>query len=128
MYRVLREISNQKEVLDATTDHKEALRKFEHTVRANEEYASSFSEDEWESFLDKEVFVIGTRTYRIDFVDPMNDSEIAAAGGGVCVHCHSDNTESGELQMYEGYVTRVLTCNVCNEETKECYSLSGVVE
>jgi len=72
---------------------------------------------------------VGPTVYSIDNVDPMTDEQVVAAGGGVCKHCHtSDDVEPGELEMGDGFVSRLLECSFCGGETTEQYSLSGSEE
>jgi len=90
-----------------------------------DEYTSGDIEALREQMREDQKSNVGPVIYSIDNVSKMTDEEIAAAGGGVCQHCHSDQTDPSTPEMDEGYITRLLTCEVCSEETIEYYPLKG---
>jgi|ERR1039458_7146311 hypothetical protein len=46
--------------------------------------------------------------------------------GVVCPFCQSDDVVSGSVETDSGYATQDITCNVCDEEWTDVYTLTGV--
>ena len=89
-----------------------------------EEYTSS----DLEAVRDSQSEGIGDYVIYVDHVNTLADDQLVLKGGGVCAHCHSDNVEASVPEMNEGYISRKLTCNVCNNATVEAYVFIGMEE
>ncbi len=126
MYRVMKVTRGVKEEVLFANSHKEVvLDTFVDSVLESASNGEDYTQDDIEEIRESESEVIGKCRFYIDEVKDMTAEEFEGAEGGVCVSCHSDNVDAGELAMDNGFVTRKLICNVCDNETIETYTLNG---
>ena len=127
MFRILKEENNQPlEVLYTATNEENILDLLVDVSLSHATNANDYTNEDISHIKEQQKTVIGSTTYSVDNVSPMTDEEIVACGGGVCKHCHSStDVDIGTPTMEDGYITRILTCEICDGETIEVYSLTG---
>jgi len=126
MYRLIKEKDGRIEVLNASEDKDKMLDALETYVSEHASNGDEYTSCDFEAIREQESENIGSYTISVDSVYLMTDEEIVAAGGGVCAHCHSDETDPSMPEMDEGFITRNINCLICGEDTEEVYSLTGV--
>lgn len=98
---------------------------FETYVKQNFNFPSQITQDEVSDFKNTQILSIEDYIFEIDEVAELSDEEIVACEGGVCMHCHSDYVSADGLSIEDGYINKILTCMVCDQETLERYDLAG---
>lgn len=129
MFRLLKintETGDRPEVFDVNKNESQILLRFVNIVLDHASNSDDYTCGDIEAMKENREERVGSYIYKIDEVDKLTDKEIVAAGGGVCAHCHSDQTNGHTCEMNEGYVERTIDCDICGKETVEQYSLSGV--
>lgn len=56
----------------------------------------------------------------------MTEQEYLNSGGSHCIECGSENFEGGEMNFYAGEASQEVSCNDCNAEWQDNYTLVGV--
>ena len=130
MYRLTKTVdgSEIKEILKANENQDIILNKLEDFVIELASNGDEYTSEDLSNLRENGSERIGNYILEVDYVNELTDEEIVKRGGGVCAHCHSDETDPSDLKMNEGYVTRILDCDTCGKETTEVYSLTGTGE
>ena len=126
MYRVVKIKDGVKTVVSVSESEEKILDKLCEAVLEHVSNGDEYTTCDLEKIREVKSESIGLWLYEVDEVLKLTDKEIVAAGGGVCAHCHSDETSEGSLSMQCGYVERIIDCDICGEETVEQYTLSGI--
>ena len=125
MYRLIKEEDGQKEIISATGGQDRIHEWFKDYIFMHASNGEDYTHDDYQKCIDQGYERIGSYKISISEVSMMKEKEFISCGGGVCIHCHSDDVEPEELIMEDGYVSRNIECNICGESTKETYNLSG---
>ena len=113
-------------VLYANEDLDETLNRFANRILEHASNGDEYSSDDIEGMKESRSERVGPVLYEVSEVSTLTDEEIVSRGGGVCSHCHSDETNGQECEMKEGYIERIVDCNICGKETIEQYTLEGI--
>ena len=125
MYRLLKTENGNVEIVSATGGRDRILEWFKDYVFNHASNGEEYTPCDFDAIVEQGYDNIGPYKISFDEVSLMKEEEFVARNGGVCRHCHSDDVEPGSLLMEDGYVSRELTCNICNETTTEQYTLAG---
>jgi hypothetical protein len=128
MFRLVKIENDNTEILFASEDETLALSHLIDYVVSSASNGDEYTSCDIDRITEQRFENIGSYRIEVDEVSILTDSEIVARGGGVCAHCHSDDTDPDTLSMDDGFITRDLTCNICNQLTVEQYVLTGIEE
>ena len=125
MFRLIKIEDGITEVLKANEDEYLIEKALQETVFNCASNGDEYTCGDFEAIVEQGYERIGNYKLEIDEVSKLSDIELVNREGGICAHCHSDETDPCMPEMDEGYITRVLNCEICNEETIEVYTLTG---
>lgn len=128
MFRLVKIQNVNTEIISAGEDEEGLLIDLKIYVREHASNGDEYTSCDLEAIAEQRYEKIGDYKVEVDEVSILTDDEIVARGGGVCAHCHSDETNPEGLVMDEGFVTRKVTCELCKGVTNETYTLSGINE
>lgn len=130
MFRVIKtDKDGTIEVLSANKEEHLALQNFRDRVADSCSNSDEFSCGDWEDITEKRCENLGGGALlEVEEVCTMSDTDIIKNGGGVCSHCHSEDTDEMSIDVEEKFITKSIICNVCSGTTIEKYNLVGLVE
>jgi len=125
LYRLIKTENEKVEVLNASANEDRIIGFFKDYVFNSASNGDEYTPCDFEAIVEQGYERIGSYEISFDSVSEMTESDFLSRGGNVCIHCHSDDVEQGPLLMEDGYVSRDLTCNICDNVTTEQFTLAG---
>ena len=128
MFVLTKKKKQEIEIISASSDRCLMEHNFTEYIFSTASNGDEYTAADMAILLEKKVERVGNIIISLEEFNPLSDEEIIKRGGGVCKHCHSDETNPEGLVMEDGYVSRNVNCYICGYTTVETYSLSGTEE